>query len=384
MAAGEVCTRLWLTWTALVWTLLTGSGVVAHRPGSTVEDYVPPAQTYALIGQDAAPLLGCQLRLWPRLRLHPARTVATHKVATTSDNLPDQPVLIVNEVLEVGLECTCCHDLQNLSRAAHQAVLKGLGGKDEETEGQRSAGMLVYRVVSTNRFAVIPSDTSTLDISERRRYDTAGDTSARLPECALHPRCVVLYREVRNSPDSNQTQPAAIYLDANTLGRSRVSIDLIWVNASRREDKGGGRPEDIPAPPFFFRDYQGSGEPPPKAVELRRWLVARGQVFKPNWTADYVATRETDVLDARAWLQAGKSGVWHDGMRVTVLLKTMIFYTAFDWSSVFVACMVTISIGCCTNPIKLRELIQKPAGLIAGAIFQIIVIPLVSDTIESE
>ncbi|KAK4468460.1 hypothetical protein MN116_007664 [Schistosoma mekongi] len=69
---------------------------------------------------------------------------------------------------------------------------------------------------------------------------------------------------------------------------------------------------------------------------------------------------------------------WKNYLSLTVLLRPQRFYIASDWSSAVIAFMLALSVGCCDDPIMVREQLHESKAIVTGLFCQLILNPMIS------
>nr|CAH8864646.1 unnamed protein product [Trichobilharzia regenti] len=72
------------------------------------------------------------------------------------------------------------------------------------------------------------------------------------------------------------------------------------------------------------------------------------------------------------------NGTWKAYLWLTILLRPQKFYLASDWSSAVIAFMLSLSVGCCDDPILVREQLHEPKSILCGILCQSLIIPLLA------
>ncbi|BHF78780.1 hypothetical protein SprV_0602189500 [Sparganum proliferum] len=285
-------------------------------------------------------------------------------------SLPQEPVIYAGEILTFTINCPCCMRAEEIRRRAADIFY----AKENRSTIGVPSGALVLRIISNNRKTVMPSRRPGVEPSVRQRYENAGDMSINHPACRSEPKCAIIFLEVPKA-DKNvtQSQSSRFWIDANTLGRSDVRVDLLWVNGTQTGSDGGGGgrgnlPEDVPsltsisAAPSFSLKRRNE---PPVNQHLSTLHIAPAMVkvyslveVDDNGSFAYNATAE-----------------WTNITRITVLLKEQVYYTIFDWFVYFVACLIAVSVGCVTEPQCFKAQLEAPAALIAGLVIQLLLLP---------
>ncbi|VDM25255.1 unnamed protein product [Hydatigera taeniaeformis] len=272
--------------------------------------------------------IDCDLCFRPQLLRSTQLPQPYSKAPLKSSNTVQQPVLQSGEMMRLLVNCSCCDKTASIA------------------EHFSTPGALFYRIFTENRYSTIISRQPNVDPVIRSRFESAGDMSTKYDECRNYPLCAVLYTPVTSN---NQVTNYLFWVEANLIGRSAIRVELVWINATQRE-----QPDDIPLPSALGEKEIRKLKKNNRITRNKRFNF---QVVKQGRVAGTVNTTASHV---------------------TVFLKPQLFYTVFDWSVLFVAGTVALSAGCNTNPQAfVRQLKRKPLAIAIGLAIHLFITPLV-------
>ncbi|KAF6780419.1 hypothetical protein AHF37_00142 [Paragonimus kellicotti] len=162
------------------------------------------------------------------------------------------------------------------------------------------------------------------------------------------------------------------YIYADNLGRSKVKASLIWVDKPQ-ENSGLSAPGWMDV--FDQAEEQNSKIHVSTQInEYPRWLITDARIF---------VNKQRLLFDENSKLRRNLSrkynktieGRWENQIQVTIILRPQKFYLASDWSAAIIAFMISLSVGCCNDPVMLRLHIKRPRELLAGIFCQLLTIP---------
>ncbi|KAL5969380.1 hypothetical protein TSMEX_002899 [Taenia solium] len=273
--------------------------------------------------------IDCDLSFRPQLARSTQLPQSYSKSPLKSSNTMQQPILQSGEIMRFLVNCSCCNETASIA------------------EHFSTPGALFYRIFTENRYSTIISRQPNVDPVIRSRFESAGDMSTKYDECRSYPLCAVLYTPVTSN---DQAINYPFWVEANLIGRSAIRVELVWINATQRE-----QPDDIPLPSAL-------GEKDIRKLKMNN-RIQRHKHF------NFRVVEQGKVAGA---LNATAS-------HVTVFLKPQLFYTVFDWSVLFVAGTVALSAGCSTDPQAfVRQMKRKPLAVAIGLTIHLFTTPLVS------
>ncbi|KAL5103210.1 hypothetical protein TcWFU_001071 [Taenia crassiceps] len=271
--------------------------------------------------------IDCDLSFRPQLARSTQLPQSYSKYPLKSSNTIQQPILQSGEIMRFLVNCSCCNETASIA------------------EHFPTPGALFYRIFTENRYSTIISRQPNVDPVIRSRFESAGDMSTKYDECRSYPLCAVLYIPVTSN---EQATNYPFWVEANLIGRSAIRVELVWINATQRE-----QPDDIPLLSALgekdIRKLKNNGIQRHKHFDFR--IVEQGRV-----AGEFNATAS----------------------HITVFLKPQLFYTVFDWSVLFVAGIVALSAGCSTDPEAfVRQMKRKPLTVATGLTIHLFINPLI-------
>uniref|UniRef100_A0A5K3FLY6 Sodium-bile acid cotransporter n=1 Tax=Mesocestoides corti TaxID=53468 RepID=A0A5K3FLY6_MESCO len=268
--------------------------------------------------------IDCDLQFWPQLSRSKQLPQAYSKSSPNTPNTPQQPVLQSGETMLFVVNCSCCNQPAEVI-------------KQVSPDGQ-PRGNLFYRFFSENRYSTIVSRSPNVDPVIRSRFESTGDMSTKYEECKHFPLCAILY-----TPVTPELANIHFWVEANLLGRSDIRVELVWINSTPTE-----QPDDIPIP-SALSEKELRKKTANKRRQFEITLVAQGVIPGGNATASHV----------------------------TIFLKPQIFYTVFDWAVFFIACTISLSAGCSTDPRAFRKQLKRALPIGIGLVVHLLVTPLI-------
>ncbi|KAF8565098.1 hypothetical protein P879_09404, partial [Paragonimus westermani] len=329
-----------------------------------------------LMGKDQSAVIDCSVEY----EIEEAEKPVRYHSDDTSSYWSQLPVLIVGMYQWVGLKCSCCCDQENIKRAAANAFATRMSfaqNQTMETNMTEPYGELYYQIISSNGHVAVPTTAKESHHHNRGNYVTSNEDLLKSVDCEKPHACVESYTKVEcTSASQNDTNNKPViqgfYIYADNLGRSEIKVFLIWVDKSQ-ENSG------LNAPSWIDTSGQ-SGEQNSRIHvstqmnEYPRWLITDARIF---------VNKQQRLLDEDSKLQENSpqkynktnEGRWEHHMQVTVILRPQKFYLASDWSAVIIAFMISLSVGCCNDPVILCLHLKRPKPLLIGIFCQLFIIP---------
>ncbi|KAF5397944.1 hypothetical protein PHET_09036 [Paragonimus heterotremus] len=329
-----------------------------------------------LMGKDQSAVIDCSVEYEIEMPEKPVRYYGED----TGFYYPQLPVLIVGMYQWVGLKCSCCCDQENIKRAAASVFATQMSFvQNQTTEMNMSepSGELYYQIVSSNGHVAVPTTAKESHHHNRGNYVTSNENLLKSVDCDKPHACVESYTKVEcmsaNQNDTvNKPVIQGFYIYADNLGRSKVKASLIWVDKSQ-ENSGLSVPgwTDV----FDQAEEQNSKiHVSTQMNEYPRWLITDAKIFVNKQRPSFDENRKLQGNLSQKYNKTTE-GRWEHQIQVTIILRPQKFYLASDWSAAIIAFMISLSVGCCNDPVMLRLHVKRPKELLAGIFCQLLIIP---------
>ncbi|CAH8623452.1 unnamed protein product [Heterobilharzia americana] len=353
--------------------------------GNTHQQYI--TSTYS----DIFKLLNCTVDYIIQLGVKPD---IQHKEDTLLEHSKQSPVLSVGAYQWIELTCTCCcaypdqwkqiTNTQLIQTMNQTAVNQSLDNSNYTTT------TLLYKITSSNGHVIalslskkIHSNIHLYHCENITTTAAAIDTDTYNSNSNNDSICITLYSEIKcNAPNG-------FYMHAENLGHSQITATLIWMNSTSRKhiDSLTKMTESF----GIIDDHHGATgtvttttttvtmTSPAHMKQHQKQLQEQTQYQLANkGINDILDPTQIKITDAKFinTLNNNLNGTWKSYLWLTVLLRPQKFYIASDWSSAVIAFMLALSVGCCDDPILVREQLYEPKPILTGLFCQLIIIPM--------
>ncbi|CAH8609798.1 unnamed protein product [Schistosoma guineensis] len=345
-----------------------------------------------------------------------------HKEDTIFKHSSQSPILSVGAYQWIELTCTCCCKYteqwkQIIKTQLAQSISQTVGINqssidDNNNNNNKTATTLLYKITSSNGYVIALSLSKRIH-SNIHLYHCENTTDSTTYNNHNNSLCITLYLEIK----CNATN--GFYIHAENLGHSQITTSLIWLNStSRKHIESLTKLTDslnIIDEHYHPQNHSTTATTTttvtttitsPESMRQHQIQLQEETLYQLNNNKGYTVTiqdhTQIKITEAKIYvpkqqvnyynklieelnsnnnslIQDDKShGVWKNYLWLTVLLRPQKFYIVSDWSSAIIAFMLALSVGCCNDPIMIREQLHEPKAILTGLFCQLIIIPMMA------
>ncbi|CAI2732585.1 unnamed protein product [Schistosoma spindalis] len=341
-----------------------------------------------------------------------------HKEDTIFKHSSQSPVLSVGAYQWVELTCTCCCKYTEqwkqiiktqLAQSISQTVVINQSSVNDNNNN-KTATTLLYKITSSNGYVIALSLSKRIH-SNIHLYHCENTTDSTTYNNHNNSLCITLYLEIK----CNATN--GFYIHAENLGHSQITTSLIWLNSTSRKhiesltkltnslniiDEHYHQqnntietttmtttiisPESMKQHQIQLQEetlYQLHNKEYTITIQDPTQIkITEAKIYVPKQQMNYYNKLIEELNSNNNSLikndKIQSHGVWKNYLWLTVLLRPQKFYIASDWSSAIIAFMLALSVGCCDDPIMIREQLHEPKAILTGLFCQLIIIPMMA------
>ncbi|CAH8631261.1 unnamed protein product [Schistosoma rodhaini] len=337
-----------------------------------------------------------------------------HKEDTIFKHSTQTPILSVGAYQWIELTCTCCCKYteqweQIIKTQLTQSINQTVVINQSSVNNNKTATTLLYKITSSNGHVIALSLSKRIH-SNIHLYHCDNTTDSTTYNNHNNSLCITLYLEIK----CNTTN--GFYIHAENLGHSQITTSLIWINSTSRkhiesltkltdslhiiDDYYHQQNRSTAATSTVTTTITSSESIKQHQIQLKEETlyqltnkgytitiqdptqikITEAKIYVPKEQVNYhdKLTDELGNSNNDSLIQDESHGIWKNYLWLTVLLRPQKFYITSDWSSAVIAFMLALSVGCCNDPIMIREQLNEPKAILTGLFYQLIIIPMMA------